>query len=211
MKRNSFFKRFIPVLLVCAFLCNSTTAFALTEPANAEASNTRMELITEDDTLRRAEALDMLGLTEEQATNGQIYLLTQEVPVSTLSTNSDVIGVNEYREYAPFTFHYSNTGHSFGVAGTKLNYAFKWRWLNAYSRNSLSIHVRLLDTRGTCDYTTTSNSGWGNGDEIYAYSDTVSVSPSYAYHFVYTTNYSYTVEETPTPNVEITMAVWVTA
>lgn len=186
------FKRFSCMLLTLFIIAyNVTPALAV----ESSTSSNQLEPLTESSDISRAEALEILGITEEELGNAQLYTTTANIPVAT-STDL-VIGVGGSHIFPPLTFTNSNIGQPFAMNGSQVMYGISWRWLNAYDRNAVSLHVRLINTNASHDYSCSGFSGWGNGGTNSIQSNWCKISPSYSYHFVYTTNYSYTVEATP--------------
>lgn len=216
--RKKRFSCFLLALVMC--ILGSTTAFAASaetaypETNNIEtnnevsSNNATFEKLSDTD-MTREEALAILGLTEEEFGDGELYVMTQDVTLSEASTRGTItLGSGDNHAFPWFTFTNGNVGSNWmAFTSDKAVYGANWSWQNPTDRNEVILKMSLVDSWGLPVDSFDSYSGWGSGDIVTAHSDLVDVSSSTAYHLTYETRYCYYVEQFPDIVIRIRVVV----
>lgn len=206
-------KKRIIAMIMSLVLCLSlnTVAFATTEGENNATTNSNYEVrpISEVEDFSREDALELLGITEEELGDGDLYVLDAVVtPKSgTIIVNSgDVFALPE------FTFTGSNEGSTLLAFDTadRMKFGAAWKWLNPNSRTTAQLKVTMSAMLGAYTYTAMDSSGYGDGDENSFTTDWINVSSAYSYHFEYETSHGYYVESFPPCQIWIRMVIGAT-
>lgn len=210
MKKRNQIKRSVAVLMVVAMcLCFNNVAFA------AETSDTNEQVVvvepnSGDNGATLEEALEILGITEEEADGSNIYVF--DVPVSATSTNGTwVLTPDDYAQLVgEFSFTGSNTGSTllaFKNAKTA-QFGLRWRWLNPDERTCIIFVTRLHHPLETTYFEARGGTGFGDGSYHYTYSEKEAISSDYTYHFEYFGYFGYWAgEDFETPRFEVRVAI----
>ena len=209
MKKNISIKlkRLVAIIMSLVMCMSSNIAAFAAETEEFEMTKdsgkkSKLEVITEESPISREEALECLGITEEELGDGQLYIIGEEIPISTLTRSTTVFSPGDVHQFGPVTFTGSNVGSALlAFNASKVKIAVVWRWLNPQDRTTVNLYVTLTNSLGTSRIQVSSFCGFGDGDVNTVTSDWENVSSSFTYHFEYDTTLGYWVEDFPTPQI----------
>lgn len=207
MKKKNQIKRSVAVFIAMAMcLSFNNIVFA------AETSDTNEQVVVVEPSLGEngatiEEALEILGITEEEAEGSTIYVY--DVPLTATAKGQMIISPDDYAQLVgEFSFSGQNVGSTliaFKNAKT-MQYGVRWRWLNPDTRTCAVFRVRLTNNMQFFD--AGGMSDFGDSSYHYCYSDKCEVSSSYSYHFVYDCYWGYYAgEDFEFPRVEARVAI----
>lgn len=212
MKKNICMKimRLLVVLSVLVMNLSFSTVASATEKSHIDNQIASFEPISENSEINREEALEILGMTEEELGTAQLYVAYMPVTInSTKSTK--VLSAGDVVALGQFSFTGSNVGSTllaFNNA-TQAKFGVKWKWDNPQSRTNAILTVKLTNGLGNSFIQGSGATGYGDGEYHSFNSDMGSVSSAYSYHFVYETRFGYWEESFPT--IKATVAVVIAA
>ena len=198
------FRRIVAILMSMV-MCLLFTTEAFAEEANAvvDETTTKLELISENSSITREEALNILGITEDELGNGNLYVM--DVPVSLDSENKTVImSQGQVEDLGSINFEGDATGGTliaFETDTSQARFAVVSKWLNPDSRSDVILDVTLVNGTWSEWHTTSSASGFGDGSVKTKYSEWFPISSDYTYHFEYDARLGYWVEPIPVPQI----------
>lgn len=168
------------------------------------------EVLSDESSITREEALKNLGMTEEEAKDGTIYVKEEIVTPAASARSKVVLAHNTSHKFDPFSFSSGHhTGGNLMAFNTGLaHFNVTWYWLNPIQRSHAILIVDLCDGNGTSVGSVTSGSNWGSSAKNSATSDTFRVSRSKSYHFKYETRLGYYEPGFAWPNVKVIMTIY---
>lgn len=198
----------VVVLSVFVMSLSFSTVASATECDRIDNKTVSFEPISENSEINREEALEMLGMTEEELGDAELYVAN--IPVTINSARSTkVLSAGDVLALGQFSFTGSNVGStllSFNNA-TQAKFAVKWKWNNPQSRTNAILTVKLTNGLGNSFIQGSGATGYGDGDYHTFSSDMGSVSSSYTYHFVYETRFGYWVESFPAIQATVSVVI----
>lgn len=175
MKSKSFTKitSFMLALMFC-FLLVPFSAFA------AEVENDSLKIQTiEEAGVSREEAIEVLGLTDEEAQNIKFYALR--------STEQLTFNSGDFYEFPTFTFTDYNVGSYFTVNADKIMYGVIWELEDG--QPAATLEVKLYPYGEPCAYSAFIRTTMDGGDKrLTTKSEWIDAYNGVDYHFIYDAN-----------------------
>lgn len=198
MRKNIYSKirRFMALIISMSMLLSMTTVASATEITDDNSNISELIPIAET-SVSREEALETLGMTDEELGDAGLYVM--DVPLRSYILNGTLVlesGNIEDIGETTFTGSY-NGGTLMAFQASKVKFGVVWKWLNPDSRNKVIFDITLGNSYSAYEISISDSSGWGDGGTQSIQTDWCTISKDYTYHFRYRPRYSYTVESFP--------------
>ncbi len=174
MKKKNWARRTLAMVLAVA-MCVSVQIIPASACENVQLPNGIQTI--EEAGISKAEAIDILGVSEEEAKDMKFYSIDTKSRV--------VLKTGDVWEPSPFTFTGENVGSYFTVKANQLRYGFRWKPASKDYATQTTVYLFGYGLTGYVSRSFITSDRLGSGGTAFVTSDWISTKNGLDYHFSY--------------------------